>query len=418
MMPNHRPSKPVLRIRRLLCLCTALSISITSTAADSGRTEVSGYVDIEYRYFNETAADSRQHDNYLSVGGELEYYREWNRGDDALTLTPYAKVSQRSDNRTHVDFREANWLHMDETWDLRVGLDEVFWGVTESQHLVDIINQTDYLENIDGEDKLGQPMVNLVLLRDWGDLSLFWLPYFREAEFPGREGRLRPHPKVDADYSEYESGAEQKHQDFAVRWSHIVGDLDIAVAHFHGTSRQPTLIATTDDSGNNILAPLYEQIDQTSLELSLVKGDWLWKLEALHRSGQRNLLGESESYNAMVGGFEYTWVGIGGSIMDLGLLLEYHYDDRDRRATTPFQNDTFFGMRLSANDMASSELLLGVIADNGSSGSMTFMEASRRLSPHVKLTVEGRFYHNLADFDPSSGLANDDHLLMNIAYYF
>ncbi|MDD7885073.1 hypothetical protein [Flavivirga sp. 57AJ16] len=36
--------------------------------------------------------------------------------------------------------------------------------MTESNHLVDIINQTDAVETFDGEEKLGQPMVQL----SWG----------------------------------------------------------------------------------------------------------------------------------------------------------------------------------------------------------------------------------------------------------
>ena len=41
------------------------------------------------------------------------------------------------------------------------GVRRVFWGVAESNHLVDVINQTDAIENPDQEDKLGQPMLNL-----------------------------------------------------------------------------------------------------------------------------------------------------------------------------------------------------------------------------------------------------------------
>ena len=44
---------------------------------------------------------------------------------------------------------------------LLVGAAKVFWGTAESRHLVDIINQTDAVEDIDEEDKLGQPMVKV-----------------------------------------------------------------------------------------------------------------------------------------------------------------------------------------------------------------------------------------------------------------
>ena len=392
---------------------TALAVLLMSpTIIPANELEISGYVDAEWRYFSETALDNDQHDSYLSVGSEVEFYTEWNDGSDTLTVTPFIRVSEHDSKRNHIDFREANWLHIDESWEVRAGLAKVFWGVTESQHLVDIINQTDGIEGADGEDKLGQPMVNLMLSRDWGDLSLFWLPYFRERTFSGEQGRLRAHPRIDTDYATYESGAEQAHQDFAARWSHTLGDLDIAVSHFHGTSREPTIVITNDSNGNTILAPHYEQIDQTGLELSLVKGDWLWKFEAIHRSGQ------GDTYNAAVGGFEYTLVGIAETQMDLGLLMEYHFDDRKSEATTPFQDDTFLGLRLTLNDAESTEFLAGVILDNGTSGKISFIEASTRVGESLKVTLEARFYDNLDRSDPLVGIVNDDHALLNLSYYF
>ncbi len=61
---------------------------------------------------------------------------------------------------------------MGEEWEILAGLNKVFWGVAESRHQV---------EDIDEEDKLGQPMLNLTTLRDWGTVSLFILPGFSEA---------------------------------------------------------------------------------------------------------------------------------------------------------------------------------------------------------------------------------------------
>ena len=65
------------------------------------------------------------------------------------------------------DIRELNYLLFGETWEVRLGVDKVFWGTTEFVHLVDIVNQTDLVEDVDGEDKLGQPTVNLSVPSDW-----------------------------------------------------------------------------------------------------------------------------------------------------------------------------------------------------------------------------------------------------------
>ena len=147
-----------------------------------------------------------------------------------------------------------------------VGVSKVFWGVAESQHLVDIINQTDLVENIDQEDKLGQPMVNLSLIRDWGTVDLFVLSYFRERTFPGSKGRLGPRPTVDTGAAIHESGAGGRRTDLALRWSHSLGDYDLGLAWFHGTSREPRLLPRLGPGGEASLIPLYEVIDHFSLD--------------------------------------------------------------------------------------------------------------------------------------------------------
>ena len=107
----------------------------------------------------------------------------------------------------------------DDEWELRLGVDRVFWGVVESRPLVDIVNQTDLVENPNEKTKMGQPMVHLTWSGDWGALEVFGITWHRERTFPGRRGRLRAGPVVDHDLTSYESGAEEWHLDFAGRYS-------------------------------------------------------------------------------------------------------------------------------------------------------------------------------------------------------
>jgi len=147
--------------------------------------EWSGNIAAEYRYFSDAPLSATQHDNYTSISIQPEWFHEWDGGKQSLTFTPFLRQDQHDDERSHSDIRELTWLKAADDWELRIGIRKIFWGVTESQHLVDIINQTDLVENTDGEDKLGQPMVNVALIRDWGTLDLFVLPYFRERTFAG-----------------------------------------------------------------------------------------------------------------------------------------------------------------------------------------------------------------------------------------
>jgi len=383
---------------------------LISTNTPAG--EWSGYLGTEFRYFTQDPRDPGQNDENISLVFEPEYYREWDEGTQSLAFVPFFRLDQNDSKRTHFDIRELTWLKAAENWELRVGIRKVFWGVIEFQHLVDVINQTDLVENIDTEDKLGQPMINLALINDWGTVDLFVLPYFRERTFPGIEGRLRTQPVVDEGLSKYESSAKEKHVDLAIRYSHYFGDWDIGIAHFYGTSRDPRLMPAINGSGTAVLSPFYDIINQTSVDLQATKGNTLWKLEALHRSGQ------GKTYNALAGGFEYTFVGIFDSAFDLGVLGEYYYDDRGKDAATIFQDDISAGMRLAFNDAQSSEILMGLVWDRDTGGKFLNVEASRRIGNNWLLEMQGRFLFDTSSSDPAFALSRDDYLELFLTYNF
>lgn len=397
-------------IPRQTLFTTLICILVSNTVNAGGW---SGYAGLEFRGFAQTASDSRQdHSTNFSFAFEPEYYHEWDKGDQSIAFVPFVRLDENDNERTHFDIRELTYLKVAESWELRLGIRKVFWGVTEFQHLVDIINQTDLVENFDTEDKLGQPMVNLALINDWGTVDLFVMPYFRERNFPGATGRLRTIPQIDKDRSQFESAAKEKHIDLAARYSHYIGDWDIGVSHFYGTSRDPRLILSTDNSGNPFFIPFYDIINQTSLDLQATKGNMLWKLEALHRSGQ------AQTYNAFAGGFEYTFVGIMDTPVDLGVLGEYHYDDRGESAATIFEDDIATGARLAFNDAQSTEALFGLIWDRNTGGKFFNIEASRRLGDDFLLELQGRFFFNQKTSDPSIAFTKDDYIELFLTYNF
>ncbi|HYM48066.1 MAG TPA: hypothetical protein VES91_06265 [Burkholderiaceae bacterium] len=331
---------------------------------------------------------------------------------DSLRFVPFARVDQHDSERSHADIRELAWLKVGTDYEWRVGIRKVFWGVAESQHLVDIVNQTDVVENLDGEEKLGQPMVNLALIRDWGTLDLFVLPYFRERTFVGAEGRLRSQPRVDADQAAYGSAREQKHVDYAARWSKSWSGIDVGLSYFTGTSRDPRFALGVDSVGAFVLVPYYELIHQTGVDIAAPLDAWLLKMEAIHRTGQ------GPSYYASTTGFEYTLSGIFGTGMDLGILAEYLYDDRRSRSLSPFQDDIMLGLRLALNDEQSSEVLVAIIDDRRSDARFFSLEASRRLGNSWKLSVEARAFAGIPETDPLFSMRRDDYVQLELARHF
>lgn len=344
--------------KHLSCLyllsCIVLPTLFQVAVADENSTGVwSGYIAVQGRGFWQSPQFDDQRDGDISLAAEPEYYKDWNNGLRAITFKPFVRIDSTDPERTHFDIREAHYLHVAGDWEWRVGLAKVFWGVTESQHLVDIINQTDLVENLDTEDKLGQPMIETTWLQDWGALQFYVLPGFRERTFPGRHGRLRTGLVVDTDNEEYESGAEEYHVDWAVRLSAQLGPVDVGLSHFNGTSRAPELEPRVDASGNVELVPVYNLIDQTGLDIQAILGNWTWKLESIVQTNK------GRDFTAAVGGFEYTFYGVMDKPGDLGVLAEYHYDDRKRDALTGFQDDLFLGMRYTFNDAQDTALLAG-----------------------------------------------------------
>ena len=374
--------------------------------------EISGYAAGEVRLFPNQALYSSQNDQSSSFSIFPEYYHEFESGS-SFTFAPFFRLDSGDQERTHFDIRELTFLWLQGDFELRVGVRKVFWGVAETIHLVDIINQTDLVENIDTEDKLGQPMINFSIPKDWGTIDIFWMPFFRERTFVGTGGRLRGATVIDEDRTQYESAAEEWHSDWAFRYSHTFDDLDIGLSQFVGTNRDPTLLDGTDSSGNSIKIPKYEQIKQTSLDASYVIGEWLWKLESIYRTGQGN-----DDYFAWVGGFEYTFVGMLGSNMDFGMIGEWMFDTREDEASTAFENDIATGLRFAVNDAASTEALLGWVQDLDTSARFLFLEASRRFGDNWLLTAELRTFLNQPPEDFLFEQHDDEVMQIELSYYF
>ncbi len=413
-------------MKAFVLVLVLLRATLAPTVAAAGEWDLRGDIAIETRFFPLSPLFPEQTSAVVQPSLRLqpELLYEWNEALDRITFAPFLRLDLHDDRRTHWDIREFNWFHQGDDWSLLLGIGKVFWGVTESRHLVDIINQTDLVEDPDEEEKLGQPMVNLTLERDWGVLDLFFMPFFRERTFPANDARLRgPFPLVGVPSSfklygdpSYESDLEWYHPDWAVRWSHTIGEFDIGVAHFRGTSREPALLPEPQANGALAVRPRYDIIDQTSLDFQRTHEAWLWKLEAIGRRGQGNYFG------AAVVGFEYTLFQVLESPADLGLLMEYLYDGRDDNPTvappTRFENDLFTGFRLALNNVADTQVLAGPMVDLETAEVFTFAEASHRIGQRWLVEFEMRWPLN-ADLESfTAGFRRDSFIALRVSRFF
>lgn len=375
-----------------------------------------GNVALDYRYFFEDGLYPNQSDDDVSLIAEPEYSLTWPAGH-FFVFTPYVQLDSEDDERTHVDLRELYGMFVGDSFEVSAGIRKIFWGVTESQNLVDVINQQDLVARGKRTDKLGQPMVNLTILKDWGTVDFFVMPYFRERTYPGEDGRLRTPLIVEMDDAEYESGAEETHIDLAFRYSHYLGDLEFGLSLFDGTSRDPDLrLAGFGATGvPTKIIPYYYQMTQTGLDAQYIAGAWLLKAELIHRNAD---LSSIEDYTAATTGFEYTFTGIFDSETDFSILSEWLYDERGHESISPFANDLMVGSRLAFNDVSSSEFFLSFIQDLDGGAGVINLEASRRLTDHWKLSVDAYWWVEDDKDDLMYFLRDDDYVSCSLAYYF
>ena len=360
-----------------------------------------------------------------SVALEFTLRRDWNAGADSVTLAPFYRFDPGDDHRRRGDLREAFYSHLGSGFELHAGLKRVFWGQTESKHLVDVLNQVDLIENVNEEHRLGQPMLSLVLLRDWGVFEAFLLPGFRQRTFASTDGRLSGPFAIDKASSGIR-GVAKGQVDWALRYSHLISDVELGLSWFEGTNREPAfaVVAPVEPGVPIRLQPQYGAMSQFGLDAALIRGDWAFKLEGVRRGG------DAPRHLAAVLGIERTLVGVVGRA-DVGLLLEYLFDDRGRR--TPllsFANDVFAGIRIGFNDLADSELLAGVIVDHRSGRQVWSLEGSTRIGQHWRLSAQARAFVGvpaLGAGDPAAvlepgrqwgALVRDDYLELELIRFF
>lgn len=375
--------------------------SLPACAESDIEFSLAGRIAVENRWYPETNLFPGQSRHATGFVLEPEFYFEGPEGW-GFSLVPFLRYDSADGRRTHADLREAYFLAFGDVgegeWELRLGVDRVFWGVIESNHLVDIVNQVDAIEHPDGEAELGQLMAHLTWSGEWGVAELFLMPYHRERTFASHDGRLRSAFVVDEDHPTYESSAEQWHTDIALRYSHSFGPFDLGVSVFDGTSRDPVLRPRIRPDGVALI-PHYEQIRQYGLDLQMTTDAWLLKLEAIHRSGAQNLVLEEDDYFALAAGFEYTFYAAFDSPADLGVLAEWSYDERGDHATRAFDDDLFFGVRYTFNDVQDTNLLVGALQDRQHSSLTIAVEMSRRMTDQWSMNIEALLVADADDRD-------------------
>ncbi len=134
-------------IRKIAAIVFAAIFAAPSFA---GEWDLTGFVGVDSQAFWQDGRYPGQEDGVnLSLMLQPEFYWRSDDGNQRISIVGFARADLQDNERSHADLREAFWGIDGNSWDLNLGVGKVFWGVAESRHLVDVINQTDLIEDID-----------------------------------------------------------------------------------------------------------------------------------------------------------------------------------------------------------------------------------------------------------------------------
>ena len=397
----------MIRVIQLYLIYTfIIATLLSSSRVLSFEYNLYGSIQPEYSLFTNGDGIHNQSREKPSILGTANFTTFIQDDNAKISISALGRYDREDHNRTYFDFQKLKYEYYFDDATIKLGNEIVFWGVNESFHLVDIINQSNLAENLSGTKKLGQPMIAASFYRDFGDVDFYFLPYFRERIFPGANGRPRLKLEIDENSISYESSKSEKHIDLALRYSLMIDDFDIGFSHFYGHSRNPKLII---NQSSFKLDQYYPLLSQTGIDIQATKDSWLYKFEAI----SAELM--SERHLSAAGGLEYTYYGLNNSSQDLGLIIEYLFDDRN---DYPFNNEGSIGLRWTRNDINSSALLVGSIIDLDGNSNQFFIEYEQRLKNEFKIFVEAIISGSINSSDYNYAFKDDSNFKIKIAKYF
>jgi len=390
----------------------AFLLLLTGVSAQAGNLpphtwKTGGYVGVVLRDYPKFPSENREGDTLA-----LHLAPEWilRQGPYRFILSPDVRLENAGSGRSRADFNELNLSARYGKTIVEFGVTRLFWGVTESRHLENIINPPDLAADFSGETTLGIALLRILQPINLGQIEAILIPWDRDPRYPGQHARLRTALPILGNVR-YPDGRPTA---WAIRVATARGIFDTHLYYFSGLDREAVLTPQFDTTAQPIsLQASRWPIRQWGLDVQAPIGSLLLKGEAIQRSGY------SRSFIAVVLGGEYTFNSVADSARDLSLMLEYQEDDRpDDAPLTAMKSAYYGGIRLALNDPNSSELTIGLSYNPKSQAQLWSGDFSRRIAENV--TLEGNltiFSH--VDGDPAlSGFARDSRIEMQIKRHF
>lgn len=371
---------------------------------------VRGSLGAETQIYPDAPLYPDQNRDHVQVSAYATFNASADVGNARFDMELFGRIAPDAAREASGDVRQAFVRLPFGNAEVKAGILTEKWGVLEAWNPVDIINQSDLVEDFQGKVKLGQPGVLMTLPLGDATLSFFGTSIARERRFGRGEDRFQVLPATVID-QHFEGGRSSPTG--AIRVELPVGPVNVAVSQFLGTAREPVLSAVVGPTGLEGFRAFYDRISQTSVEAELVLGDSVIKTEVIHQHTDKGA-----SWGGGVGietGFSKFASGPG----DFTLYAEAYADSRaDDAAVTPFQRDVFLGARYTFNDTDDTLLELRNTHDLEWGSDLLELRASRRVLQDAVFTFSLLKAANEARDPALSSLGRDTQIKLRLTQFF
>lgn len=316
---------------------------------------------IESGYLSSMRSDSIHYPT--SYGANIKWSSDWKKQPQYRIEVDYQKGF--SEDGEAFALRDFVTSYSTNNFNFYGGITSEFWGVTESRHLVNVINPADARFDKYGQKLLSVPIFKAGILTPGSQLSLYLMPCQRHLS----SSSSNSHNYGNSATSSSESFVDIECDgltDFALRDEVVYGPIDLGLSYFKGISREINGGVNSPSKGGN-----YPIISRYSIDIQATIGPSLYKLEMLAQTSS------GHDY-ASVGGIEYLLPYSESRISDFSILAEYLWDTRCIKDS--LNCGAMLGARWVANNASGTQMLATYSSSRYSDQYLTMLKWSQRIT--------------------------------------
>lgn len=406
------------RLAWTLLLATLLGVATTPARAEF-RLQALGEFAAEVRFYPEEASPGRDVEVDLAVQFEL-------RLQDTRGWRALVRPRLQTDPADPSDPSELLWIPREAWveygrggWTARVGRQVLAWGSADTFRPVDVLSTLDLQRDAPSLDRKGDWMFGVTYSRPSYGIEAMYLPILEGIDFPSAHSpwsmqsildRLDDAPDEDASdevrlVEDPLLPSSATEHSLGVRSRISFGTTDLFLVGYTGIDRLPLLLLLGECRPGSECFPLvystravYLPMHLLGLEAQSAVGEVLIKFEAAFRDQTIEdarfatlLPGFDDHSLQVVVGLDHLRHGVLGSSHDLGLVVEFLFDDSgnadDYLSFRPFQRDLAARLVWSFNDFDRTVVEAGWIQDLERAESFGTLRLKRRLRDRVTLEV-------------------------------